>query len=967
MFTGATDAGTRGSAWTVVVALAVMVTTGAACGDNQPDPFDCAAYRRPALVDLETCAPPDSDRPATLTPCAKGGGNFGQWAIDAVGLPAFDLRGDYRCEIKPAQLGVLEDPVHVVGDGYGTMAIVHAGGGLDVFSTARGSKFLVHRETLADPARPEFPAQLGGALGYVISDDVVHSLQFADLPVTEASTLQQQRFGVGYTESVTKIGELVVTRRVYVATLQRAFVTEVTIENTSDTLRTVGLAELYDINISQNLAEATWPSTMQPEAVNGTALTAPGLPAVEKQRARRDAMAQFRHGVSYDPRSHIAAITTQQIVPTLTYDSPALQDQFPDTMFLAPLDPDDNPDSAWLVDSELWPDTSRTTLPRVNNQGRISARNLDIAGANQPGVLGLRLTVAVPARQRVTKVFLFGTLRPEETPAQRLLEFRSVTGNGLVTSFNQAAAWLPRLVYAAFPNTPNAAVMQRELAWSSYMLQALIGFDRQRSRRILGQAGASRFVDGLEGTPTDLALVADALTFIDGDAAFENLEGGFALHVKEPALPTARFASAFTGIGLVADPPGQTARTDGFFILPSMLARYVANSRDFSVLNRSLAYWPEQLNPRSSLQNHLLVMMDARPVTFGALGMLPLGSGDSSSGVLATAREPATPGGAASTVNVGYAALGFNIMADYLGTETDPASLDDRMRALLASQLALVQQNAWTGTRFLRGFTDSGNALGAENVYLEPSLLAMKAGLLDSGDLFGTLTRLVALLQTTIGPKIATSVPGGALGVVPGDPDLEVVQWALAPWLVDTWARLNAWDRAWQTMQSVSLFSHAQRYPALWYGIWTGPGTYQAPQAECSGCVALREAAYPALNTHAHASALRSLPGLVGYRADSFSATIAPAFGIGDFAVQWPEFSLSYAAHKMRVVFQHELTMNELRVQIPTLLQQLQRQPIVTLNGNRFDFATVVGDMVILDSAILSSVQGQSFVEIVVQ
>jgi hypothetical protein len=108
----------------------------------------------------------------------------------------------------------------------------------------------------------------------------------------------------------------------------------------------------------------------------------------------------------------------------------------------------------------------------------------------------------------------------------------------------------------------------------------------------------------------------------------------------------------------------------------------------------------------------------------------------------------------------------------------------------VASQLALLQQHAWTGSWFLRGFTDSGNPLGAENVYLEPNLLAMKAGLLDAGNLFGAMTRLAALMQTPIGPKIATSVPGGALGVVPGDPDLDVVQSSLT--LLGSWLASHA-------------------------------------------------------------------------------------------------------------------------------------------------------------------------------
>jgi len=319
--------------------------------------------------------------------------------------------------------------------------------------------------------------------------------------------------------------------------------------------------------------------------------------------------------VTYEPRSRTASITTQQIVPTVKYEDVALVDQFPETMFLAPLDPTDNPDAAWLVDSELWPSTARDVLPRVNNDGRLSWRSLDIPGANQPGVLGLRLPVTVPGRKQVRKTFVFATQRPDEDVSLRLAALRvprfNLPANATPAS-GEAAEWKQRLVYAAFADARSAAAVQREIAWSSYMLQALEGFDQYRSRRLVGEAGQRRFVDGVEGAPADLALIGDALTLVDDRAALENFEAAFALQTPSTATAPARFATSFTGIGLTADPPNNRARSDSDYIVPAMFARYVANSRDLAALSRSYAFWPFADTFPAGVAGHLLTSFDER-------------------------------------------------------------------------------------------------------------------------------------------------------------------------------------------------------------------------------------------------------------------------------------------------------------------------------------------------------------------
>ncbi|HPH66388.1 MAG TPA: hypothetical protein PLF40_11605 [Kofleriaceae bacterium] len=938
-----------------------------ACGDNEPDPNDCANYRRPLPQATLACGVANLAKPSALAACAIGGGNFGLWALDRAGLPAFDLRGDYRCEIKPAHLGQLDAPVHVISDGFGTMALAHASGGIDLFSAGRGAKFLTHRDLTIDPERPAFPAQLGGALGYIVVDGIVHSLQFADMPVATASTQQQQRFGVGYSETVTRIGGLVVTHRVYPAGTQGAVFSDFVIENTDDNAHTVGVVELYDINISQLLAAPQWPKDVATPLAEAPALVDANVPPLLKQRARRDLMQRFRHVVTYEPRARMASILTQQIFPTVSYDDVALVDQFPDTMFLAPLDPTDNPDAAWLVDSELWPSKARDGLPRVNNAGRLSWRSLDIPGANQPGVLGLRVPVTVPGRKQVRKTFVFATQRPDEDVNARLAALRTFASFSDDSPADDATAvWQQRLVYAAFGNARNASAVQREIAWSSYMLQALVSFDQRRSRRQLGEAGQRRFRDGVEGTPADLAMVGDALTLINDRVALENFETAYALQLRKTPDGAGRFATWFTGIGLVADPPNNAARSDADFIVHAMFARYIAMRRDLGALSGLFFYWPITADNQATFVSHLLTSFDDRAVQYGALGLLPLGSGDSSSGVLATAREPATPTGAASTVNTGYVGLGFGLLANLLGTDTDPASIDDRMRVLVSAQNDLLMRHAWNGSWFLRAFADSGNPLGIENIYLEPNLLAFNSGALENFDGFQFMQRLFGLFVTPIGPKIAVAAPGWGRGAQPGDPDVDIVQTSLMPWFAEAAARSFGWTQAWELVVASTMFAHAQNFPHLWYGIWTGPGTYQAPDAACGGCVAPREAEFPALNAHAHASLLRALPALVGFRAAAFSATLAPPDGLEEFTVQWPRFFVSYSRNSMQLSSPFPLQMNELRIRLPIGLRTFGEQPKVVVNGTVFQNALVAGDQVIVDATMLSVAAG-NFVTIEVR
>ena len=123
----------------------------AGCGDDDDAPRDAAVVRRGNRRGL-TSAPTSSCRhartapapiasdadPAQLVACAYGSGHAGSWAIDGAGMPAYDFAIDQRCDpagraysLRPRPQ---RDPVHLIGNGRGLMAMARASGAIELYS-----------------------------------------------------------------------------------------------------------------------------------------------------------------------------------------------------------------------------------------------------------------------------------------------------------------------------------------------------------------------------------------------------------------------------------------------------------------------------------------------------------------------------------------------------------------------------------------------------------------------------------------------------------------------------------------------------------------------------------------------------------------------------------------------------------------------------------------------------------------
>ncbi len=151
--------------------------------------FDCEGFITPSRADTSACGDVNAEQPDQLVSCLRGSGHLGQWAIDAARLPAYDFTVEQRCD--PAahayspRTTPLRDPIHLIGNGRGLVAMAHASGGVEIYSQDRGHKWMNHVDTWVDPQNPSYPPHLGGGFNYYVAADgvtpgAVRSTRFED-------------------------------------------------------------------------------------------------------------------------------------------------------------------------------------------------------------------------------------------------------------------------------------------------------------------------------------------------------------------------------------------------------------------------------------------------------------------------------------------------------------------------------------------------------------------------------------------------------------------------------------------------------------------------------------------------------------------------------------------------------------------------------------------------------------------
>ena len=877
------------------LAATVLVACFCGCGDGsdsaeEPGRFDCAEFVIPTRADTSACGDVDAAHPDALTTCLKGSGHLGKWAVDAAGLPAYDLSVEQRCDpaahaYSPRETP-LRDPIHLIGNGRGLVAMAHASGAVEIYTQDRGHKWINHVDTWSDPQNPDYPLQLGGGYNYYVvpGSTRVGSTRFEDLPVGRAAQMQTRRFGVGYVETVTRDAGITVRRRVFAPDAEaRALVARVTVENPTLHAQRYEIVEYWDVNLYQ-----------LPVELLTSDLGVPGI-TESIDRRRREQAASFTQRVEWRAAERMAVVdTTAKSLPAEIRDrlDVSLVDWFPDPVYLAVLDDGEAPDAVWLSDSELWDGDKSMPPAAAAEAGNATSREIELDGEGQHAVLAVRVPVEVPPLGSVTRRFAFGYAPGLRDPAAAVAQLRQ---RGEVLEAETESSWRRRLVWAAFPGLEDAGVVQREIAWASYNALANTTFDEYRGLRVLGQGGAYKYIHGLDGAMGDLALFAEAVTLIDPAIARDTLAYALATQQAGSESTPWRFPYATTGVGAFSDVVIYTQRSDAYYFLPAAIGRYVAATRDFGFLGQQIPFYPRAAGESGDVIEHIERALDYGTETlgFGARGIVAIGTGDYADGINSLATEPATPQGSSSTYNAGAIVYGFPLAAEVV--EERAPELAARMRGLVDSQSEALLERAWEGHYFYRGFVDSGNPLAPQIFFLEPQVFPVLSGIASDERREAALGAVGELLDTNIGALSNVAIGEGTPGDGVDRPLIGGI-WPVAnAWLTGAYARRDPAE-GWSSFIRNTLAAHAEQYPDLWYGIWTGPDSFNGPASDRPGeadahfATALTD--YPALNAHVHTGPLRALMEIVGVTGTRDGLRMTPRLPSETFSVEWPRLGV---------------------------------------------------------------------------
>ncbi len=859
----------------------------------------------------------------TFEPTEEGSGNFGRWTLDPAGLPAYqyemDQLTDPRASFPNSEGRDRRDHWHAIGNRRVT-ALASNDGTVELYLGDRGGVF-ANRFEASDDTRvrfgflvtlfrwlqtlarwaarflrphlggPHIPTVFGAQSGHlrpipprgVVPPDLVAAQNAEKARQRDAETTRfayaggfgyvddgagwatayryrpdgaqsQRHFGMGYARSETRHNNLLVTRHVYAPFGDDPLLlADVRLENLSAEPLTLRYYEYWDVHVQQMRVE--W-------------LRTGGFgPASDDRRRRFNDL--FSAAVTWEDEANALRVRLSPRQPLPPDYQPSDEISEADWSRL----------DVFLADLNGEPDGFYTDAAAFFGAG--GARQPDAVAERRPGepadaaeydalsrCLVIRRDVTLKPAEYVDLRFAYGLVRPGDarTPSgldESDLAFLERYRNGNPFAETQRQ-WAASLTYFKTGDDP---VLQREMAWHSYNLLASTVYSSFHRTHLVPQGSAYLYLHGADGVPRDQALYTLTATYTDPPLAREMLR----LLMQLQDATTGNLPYAFSGYGAVDDALGLHAMPsdlDLFFMLA--VSEYLAATGDNSLLTETVPFYPPTtpvsastgLDHVRAAAKHLL-----ETIGFGRNGLLKIGSGDWSDGIVVETALEDGPGpfgvtyqnsrrNGESVPNTQMALYVLPQLAALI--EPYDGEFAAYLRAPLNSLQAAVSRQ-WTG----RGWYNRAVLRGHDNreVTLERFELEAQPWALISGVAARTGTQ-GALIQR-IDEDVDTPSPIGT-PLRPGGPVWPAVS-QLMTW---AYARCGRDQLAWRSLYRNSFAVHSTVYPDVWFNTWSGPDGINGRASDRPGGTWFSAVTpmtdFPVMNANPHALALLGLLRVCG-------------------------------------------------------------------------------------------------------
>lgn len=443
--------------------------------------------------------------------------------------------------------------------------------------------------------------------------------------------------------------------------------------------------------------------------------------------------------------------------------------------------------------------------------------------------------------------------------------------------------------------------VERETTWDHYYLRSGLTYDDFFHHHIISQASIYQYVMGFQGAARD--PLQHSLPFVFSDPQI----------VKEVLQYTLKEVRADGSIpyGIVGHGMPMPTTSDNSSDMPLWLlwvtSEYVLATRDIEFLDAKVvpiygvrAEGETVRNLLAHCYRHL-----ADDVKTGQHGLMRMLRDDWNDGLenawvpQASRQECAEK--SESVLNSAMAAYVFDYYATMLTYTGVDAKFASEVRQKAEDHRDAVQKQ-WTGKWFRRAWLGPTLGwLGEKGLWIEPQPWAIISG--------ATSADQTTVLLKAIDEQLRKPSPIGAMQISdspdritqsvskmePGTQVAGGVWPSLNQTLIWALARVDG-AMGWDEWKKNSFARHAEVYPQVWYGTWSGPDVLNSALSQHPGQTTAGKpfgwTDFPVLNMHAHACPLYSTSKLLGLEFTENGFTLAPKLPLESLRFESPLLGL---------------------------------------------------------------------------
>ena len=445
------------------------------------------------------------------------------------------------------------------------------------------------------------------------------------------------------------------------------------------------------------------------------------------------------------------------------------------------------------------------------------------------------------------------------------------------------------------------AWIERETVWNHFSLRSSRTFDSFFRRHIFSQGAVYQYVMGFQGAARDPLQHALPFLYSDPEILKEVL-----LYTLEEVRPNGSIPYGIVGHGMIMPVTSDDSSDMPMWLLWAA-SEYVLATRDRGFLDEPVGTLYGSSEGSATVREllarcyrHLI-----EDVGTGEHGLMRMLRDDWNDGLVnAWVPQQAIAECVLKSESVLNSAMASYVFDRYAILLTDGSGDAPAVREIRkhAEEHRQAVRRQWTGEWFRRAWLGpSLGWLGEKGLWIEPQPWAIIGGAATEDQ-----TRI--LIQA-MDKELRDPSPIGAMQLSKSPDMAQHGVWKMAPGeSVDggVWPSLNQtliWAlarvdgaKAWNEWKKNTFARHAEVYPEVWYGTWSGPdvlnSVWSEHPGESTGGKPFGWTDFPVLNLHSHACSLFSLAKLMGLEFDETGFTLAPKLPLPSYRFDSKLFGL---------------------------------------------------------------------------